>query len=104
MKLKEKHGDKVETMAINLDHSGDGKPDAEMVAKMGRFVSRREIDCAHFVSEDADTKVFKNFGAEGLPLVLVYDVDGKLKKKFEGDIDYEADVVKLVDKLVESKN
>lgn len=85
-KLHEQHAGDVVCLTLNLDYIGlaDEPPQSHMETA-GKILADKGIKCQSFVSSTPDNEVYQQLDAAAVPVVLVYDREGKLSKRFDND-------------------
>ncbi|GIW92756.1 MAG: hypothetical protein KatS3mg110_0797 [Pirellulaceae bacterium] len=110
VKLNEELAGKVVCATVDLDYYGDPEsPPASLVPQVSQVLQRLGARTENFVCADADSEVLAKLQAASIPVVLVYDADGNLAKKFTNDANeygqegftYEKHIIPLVRKLLE---
>jgi len=89
--------DGVACMSVSVD-------EPEQKASVQEFLSQHNADFSNYLIDDKGNALWDKWNIKGIPVVLVFDVDGKLAKKFDRDdpdnqFTY-ADVEKLVVELL----
>jgi thiol-disulfide isomerase/thioredoxin len=85
-KLHEQHAGDVVCLTLNLDYIGlPDEPPQSHVETAGKILADKGIKCRSFVSSTPDEEIYKQLDAAAVPIVLVYDREGKLAKRFDND-------------------
>jgi len=110
VKLQAAHPDEVVCISFNTNYIGTGKPEDELPDVL-KFLTRQKAHLINLLSSEADEDLYKRVGIASIPVVQVYDRNGKLARQFDNEKDeygkdgftYEKHVTPYVNKLVESK-
>lgn len=84
--LQKELKDAVVCVTVSLDYYGD--PDAPPQSyreKVEQFLRRIGADCQNFLCTDPDQVVLSQLQMASIPIVLVYDAQGRLGKAFNND-------------------
>jgi thiol-disulfide isomerase/thioredoxin len=115
LKLQEKHGDKVFCMSVCLDFAGGAAKPEDGREEALKFLEEQKASILNVLSSTADEQFFKAVQREfklpdapaGVPVILVFDRDGKLAKRWdttniaeEKEFSYAKSVEPVVEKLV----
>ena len=93
----------MRALSLNLDFDEEiGEPDEKLQQEVLDRLSKMKISTRNLIAVDGLTVVLEHFGIFSIPAVLVFDTDGKLKKKFDGDVSYERDIEPLVRQLLDN--
>lgn len=110
VKLHEEHAEDVASISVSLDYYGDEtEPPESFRDPVETFLNEQNADFENFICNDVSDDVLSGIGASSVPVVLVYDQEGKLAKMFEDDgtygddgFTYEKHIAPLVVQLTES--
>jgi thiol-disulfide isomerase/thioredoxin len=110
VKLQAAHPDEVVCISFSTDYIGDGKPE-DLSPDVLKFLTKQKAHLINLLSSEADEDLYKRVGIASIPVVQVYDRNGKLARQFDNEKDeygkdgftYEKHVTPYVNKLVESK-
>ena len=99
--MQEQYRDQIVAISWNLDHDADdGQPSESLQEQVLAKLVALKLSCLNVVSSDPIYEVQSHFDVLALPAVLIYDSEGKLAQKFEGEISYDADVAPFVATLL----
>ncbi len=82
--LHKQHADQVACISLNLDYIGIGKPE-EYREPVLAFLQKQGATFDNVLSTEADEEITKKFGFAAIPVVFVYDRQGKLLKRFDNE-------------------
>lgn len=106
--LQKKYPDQLVAVTINIDYSGlpDDPPEACKKRALDRFLRKKDAQGVHYVSSTEDTTIYETLDVGSIPVVLVYDTNGKLLKKFggTGELSYGDEVIPFVEKLLRGES
>ncbi len=111
VRLSEELEDKVACATVDLDYYGDpDTPPETFVGKVTEVLKKLQAKTENFICRDADEQVFKKLQVASIPVVLVFDKEGKLAKKFTNDANeygkdgftYEQHIVPFVRSLLDA--
>jgi thiol-disulfide isomerase/thioredoxin len=85
--LHKKHGDKLACISLCANYAGLDKPE-DVAAEPLEFLKAQGATFDNILSTDADTVLYKRLEINTVPSIFIYDRDGKLIKKFEGEPTY----------------
>ena len=93
--------DQVACLSYNVDYIGQkSKPVESYLPKVGGFLEKQKSTTViNLVSNEADSDVFEKLEIASIPVVMLYDKQGKLLKKFteansgEDGLTYEGDII-----------
>lgn len=106
VELQKIYGDKIACISFNCDYFGlaDEPPEfyKESVLK---FLTKKEALFDNIISSIESDKLFETIDLASIPAVYVYDIEGKVAKRFDNDsgddeFTYEKDIIPLVEKLM----
>lgn len=84
IKLKEKYGDRVVCVSLNVDYAGiKSKPPTYYEPKVRKFLKRYPGECRHFLCTVDALDVFDELKLNSIPVAYVFGKDGKLAKRFD---------------------
>ncbi len=107
--LHRKHADAIACVSLNCNYTGaedespeDARPEVEA------FLRKQGAAFTNIISTTPDLELFDVLGAASVPVVRVYDQEGKLRKQFTNDANeygdegftYEQHIGPLVEQLV----
>ena len=103
--LSQRWPDKVACVSYNVDYIGQkSKPVESYLPKVSAFLEKKKsISVINLISSEADSDVFEKLEIASIPVVMLFDRDGKLVKKFteanSGDdgLTYDADIVPAIE-------
>lgn len=100
VKLHQAHGpEKVACVSVSFDYDGIGKPE-EFEADVLAFLRKQNATFDNVLaSEEADV-MYAKMKLPSIPAVFVYNAEGKLVKRLDGEFSYAEDVVPIVEKLL----
>lgn len=85
-KLHEEMGSDVACLTLNLDYIGlADEPPQTHRETAAKILASKQVHCQNFLSSDSDEEVYKKVGAAAVPVVLVYDREGKLARRFDNE-------------------
>lgn len=113
VKLHETYPDEVVCMTVNLDYIGlaDEPPETHRDAAL-KTLTEKGAAFQNFLSSTSDTDVYSRLEVAAVPVVYVYDREGKLARRFDNEKDeygkegftYADHIAPLVKELVEGKS
>lgn len=74
----------VVCLSINCNFAGDGKPDDERPAVL-KVLKEINAPFLTLISADADIDLYGKLGIASIPVIQVYDRNGKLSKQFDNE-------------------
>lgn len=85
-KLHQEMGSDVACLTLNLDYIGlaDEPPQTHRETAT-KILASKQVHCQNFLSSDSDEEIYKKVGAAAVPVVLVYDREGKLARRFDNE-------------------
>jgi thiol-disulfide isomerase/thioredoxin len=107
--LQKRFGDKVRCISFDTDYSGAVREPADSFRKpVLEFLSKRGASgLLNVISSDPSEDFYNKIHLGGPPAVFVYDLSGKLIKRFDNstvpktpEFTYQHDIVPLVEKLL----
>lgn len=110
VKLQNAHAQDVVCISLCANYIGVGEPQDES-ADVLKFLQKQKAQIVNLLSSDADEDLYKKVGIASIPVVRVYNRDGKLAKQFDNEKDeygkegftYEKHIAPYVKTLVGSK-
>jgi len=109
VKLHRQFPEKVACISVDIDYIGrTDEPPESFRDDVLKFVSKHEATFQNVISSDPDEDVLNALEVGSIPVVLVYDREGKLQKKFTNDdneygdegFTYQQHIIPLVEKLL----
>lgn len=99
--LSRRWPDEVVCVSYNVDYIGQkSKPVESYLPKVGGFLEeQKSTTVINLISSEADSDVFEKLEIASIPVVLLFDQEGKLVKKFteanggEDGLTYEGDII-----------
>ena len=104
--MQNRFGDKVVAIGANVDFDGrKTRPPESYEPKVTQFLSSVEAEFTNYIVQTPSDEVFEAIGIGSIPAVIVFNEDGKVVKLFSdvgetAGFTYEADIVPLVEKLL----
>jgi thiol-disulfide isomerase/thioredoxin len=103
--LSRRWPDQVVCMSYNVDYIGQkSKPVESYLPKVGGFLEKQKsTSVLNLISSEADSDVFEKLEIASIPVVMLYDREGKLIQKFteanSGDdgLTYESDIIPAIE-------
>lgn len=88
VELHHEHGpDKVACVSLNLDFMGNGTPE-ECREPVIKFLREQAAAFDNILSSDSDEAIYEKLEFGAIPAVFVFDRQGKLAKRFDGEAAY----------------
>jgi len=109
VQLHQQYSGKVACISVDIDYYGSqDEPPESFRGQVLEFLSEQGATFQNVISSDADEDVLKALEVDSVPVVLVYDREGNLRKKFTGEDDeygdegfnYQQHIVPLVEELL----
>ena len=109
VKLHQQFPDNVACISVDIDYNGrEDQPPESFRDEVLEFLSKHEATFQNVISSDPDEDVYNALEVGSIPVVLVYDREGSLKKKFTNDdneygdegFTYQQHIIPLVEKLL----
>ena len=101
MQLQEKYKNRVAVISLNVDHDeAESLPPKPLQQDVLDKLTQLKMNCQNVIAADPMEVVLDHYGVFSLPAVLVYDRNGKLRKKLDTEFRYDDDVFPLVEKLL----
>lgn len=106
--LNRDHQADVACISFNCSYTGSGKPEDDHEQAL-KFLSKAGVVGQNFLSSQADQEVYQQLQITGVPVIRVYDRNGKLSKQFDNDsaeygehgFTYEQHVIPYVRSLID---
>lgn len=97
--------DRVACISYNVDYIGQkSKPVESYLPKVGGFLEKQNsTSVINLISSEADSDVFEKLEIASIPVVMLFDQQGKLLKKFteanggEDGLTYEGDIIPAIE-------
>ena len=101
--MQKKYSDDIVAITLNIDHDEeDAAPTAEIKKKVLDKLLEKNIGVFNVMSSEPFGDVLDRHQLFSLPAALVYDRDGKLHKKFEGDVSFENQVDPFIAEMLKT--
>lgn len=109
VKLHRQFPEKVACISVDIDYIGrEDEPPESFRDDVLEFVSKHGATFPNVISSDPDEDVLNALEVGSIPVVLVYDREGKLQKKFTNDdneygdegFTYQQHIIPLVEELL----
>jgi hypothetical protein len=102
VQLQEKNKDVV-SISLNVEHKDPSSPPPqELTDKIVATLKEKNVTCDNVIASDGINNVLAKYEfTNGLPAVLIYGRDGKLRKSQDAGFEYEKDVEPTVAELLE---
>ena len=75
--------DRIQFLSLSIDDSND--PAA--LDQVQQFLDNQDADFPHHLLTHEITQALESLGLESIPAVMVYDAEGRLRHRFQGDDD-----------------
>lgn len=85
--MHKKYGDKIACVSLCANYAGLDKPE-EVMAEPLEFLKAQGATFDNVLSTLADQELYQKLDIDSVPSIFVYDREGKLLKKFEGEPTY----------------
>jgi len=103
--LSKRWPDDVVCVSYNVDYIGQkSKPVESYLPKVSAFLEKQKsTDVVNLISSEADSDVFEKLEIASIPVVMLYDREGKWIKKFteansgEDGLTYESDIIPAIE-------
>ncbi len=97
--------EQVVCISYNVDYIGQkSKPVESYLPKVGGFLEKQKpASVINLISSEADSDVFEKLEIASIPVVMLFDKEGKLVKKFteansgEDGLTYESDIIPAIE-------
>lgn len=101
MQLQEKNKDVV-SISLNVEHKDPSSPPTkELQDKIVATLKTKDVTCENVIVSDGIENVLAKYEfANGLPAILIYGRDGKLRKSQDAGFEYETDIEPRVAELL----
>jgi thiol-disulfide isomerase/thioredoxin len=97
--LQGRFPNRVHTIALNVDFEDERESDLPALRqRVNEKLEALSIGSERMISAESRARVFEKFGIYGLPATIVFDRNGEVIKTFAGAIDYEIQIVPLIEK------
>ena len=96
MQLQKQFSNELVVLTLNVDFDGDGEPSPEILEKISKTLSHSNITCENYVARTPMESVLAEFDFFGLPAALLYDRNGNVIQKFDGEVDIENGVAPAI--------
>ncbi len=108
VQLHQRLHDRVTCISVSLDYAGGANKPQDLQAPILAMLDARDATCTNVLCSDKDSEVYDRLKLAAVPAVLVYDRDGKLRKRFDNEKDeygaegfnYDEHIVPLVEQLL----
>lgn len=102
MQLQEKNKDVV-SISLNLDHKDPANPPTQQLQDdVVKLLKDKNITCENVIASDGIDQVLAHYEfTNGLPAILIYGRDGKLRMSQDAGFEFETEVVPTVKGLLE---
>lgn len=87
------------TLNVDFDQPGNGPTDA-LKQQILAQLSRLEINCDNIICDTQAHEALDALKVSSLPAAIIYDAEGQVVKRFEGDLDFRSEVMPLIDQLL----
>ena len=109
--LSQRWPDEVICVSYNVDYIGQkSKPVESYLPKVSGFLeTQKSTSVINLMSADADSDVFEKLEIASIPVVMLFDREGKLVKKFTeansgaDGLTYEADIIPAIEAALKVK-
>ena len=100
VKLHKEHPGDVVCVTCSLDYYGaQDEPPESYREQALKILTEKGATFQNYLSSDKDESVYEKVGANPVPIVMVYDREGKQAGQFKNEFTYEEDVAPLVKEL-----
>lgn len=109
VKLHRQYPDQVACMSLNCNYSGlAAEPPEAARPEVEQFLTKQGATFENFICTDPDEKLFAKLKLASIPMVRVYDRQGKLRTQFDNDKEeygdegfrYDQHIIPLVEQLL----
>ncbi|MDG2381359.1 MAG: hypothetical protein P8N76_06770 [Pirellulaceae bacterium] len=105
MQLQEKYPDQLQTITLNLDYDQTGQgPSNDLQQEIVEKLDSLGINTENLICSTQTHQALDALQIATLPSAIVYHADGKLAKKFDGDLDFRSKVKPFVESLLSQPN
>lgn len=107
--LQKEHQEQVACISVNVNYAGiKPAPSPELQREVLKFLKKKRARLRNVISSVPDEKLAEQLDYASIPIVYVYDRQGKLRKRFdneqaekpEDEFTYKRDVIPLVERLL----
>jgi thiol-disulfide isomerase/thioredoxin len=105
VKLHNERSGDVACISFNMDYTGKGNPE-DLKETVLEVLKLQKSNLPNVMSSEGDEKIYAKIEAYAIPVVQVYDREGKLRKQFDeslGEFTYAKDVLPFVETLIQEK-
>ncbi len=110
--LSKRWPDDVVCVSYNVDYIGlKSKPVETYLPKVSAFLEKQKsVDVVNLISSEADSDVFEKLEIASIPVVMLYDREGKCIRKFTeansgaDGLTYEADIIPAIEEALKQSN
>ena len=86
VKLQQQHADQVTCLSLNCNYVGIvDEPPEKAQPEIKSFLQKQRATFENIICTDSDEQLFVKLNAASIPIVRVYDKQGKLSKQFVND-------------------
>ena len=97
--MQKSHPEDVVAIAINVDHeAADAAPSDELRQEVLATLTELNLEVTNVIASDAYDSMLERYDLFSLPAVIVYGRNGEKLEVFEGDLNYETQVVPLIER------
>ena len=75
--------DQVQVLSLSIDDSND----SAALEQVWEFLLNQDADFPHYLLTHEITEALESLGLESIPAIMVYDAEGRLRHRFQGDDD-----------------
>lgn len=102
MQLHKEYSGRVHAISLNVDcETNSLLPNLEK--EVADTLTRLNVRCDNVICTTPRDEVFGEWGIFSIPAVVVYDTHGNVRQVFDGKVDYESDIIPLVEQMLETK-
>lgn len=106
--LHRQHAGQVACISLNCNYAGTAEPPGTDREQIEAFLSQHGAAFENVICTDSAQKLFQALDAAAIPIVRVYDREGKLRKQFVNDYEefgkegfsYQQHITPLVEQLL----
>ena len=80
---KQYERDQVHFLSLSID----GSNDSVALDQAQQFLDNQDADFPHYLLTHEITQALESLGLESIPAIMVYDAEGRLRHRFQGDDD-----------------
>jgi len=101
--------EKITCISVSFDYEGlESEPPESKKPSVMKFLKSTQATCTNLLLSDPDLDVYESIGLAAIPAVYVYDIHGKLAKRFDNDsgeygdegFTYKDHIVPLIEELM----